>query len=201
TMLTGALDELSVTINDIGLICVTQGPGSFTGVRAAMATAQGLAQATGAPLAGLHTLRCLAMSAPAGAGRVVAVSSARKGAVYAALYQLTQSGPVEVSGPEEMPSASLGLINERPLHLIGEGFEKESGAILERAGEGAMVLQPAISVAAAAAMIGGQELMNGKLFTQSPGPEYVGQPQAVAVKGGSINHQPLSGGQHDRQIH
>ncbi|MDH4185112.1 MAG: tRNA (adenosine(37)-N6)-threonylcarbamoyltransferase complex dimerization subunit type 1 TsaB, partial [Nitrospinota bacterium] len=42
TMLTGALDELSVTINDIGLICVTQGPGSFTGVRAAMATAQGL---------------------------------------------------------------------------------------------------------------------------------------------------------------
>lgn len=70
---------------DVGLILATRGPGSFTGIRVALATAQGLARAIGCPARGLPSLSVLAARAPG--CRRVAVQGARRGFVYAQTFE------------------------------------------------------------------------------------------------------------------
>jgi tRNA threonylcarbamoyladenosine biosynthesis protein TsaB len=71
---------------DITGIVVGAGPGSFTGVRVAAATARGLAQGLGVPLYAYSSLAALALDAYATAP-VCALFDARRGEVYAACYE------------------------------------------------------------------------------------------------------------------
>lgn len=74
-------------------IGVVRGPGSFTGLRVGLATAKGLAMATGCPLVGLSSLQCLAMQLPFTALPVCAMLDARKQEVYAAFYRWESGFP------------------------------------------------------------------------------------------------------------
>lgn len=194
-MVSEGFREYSISAEDISHICVTRGPGSFTGIRAAMATAYGLADATGARVGAVGTLEALAMAAPAVDGPITAVSKARKGIVYSAIYRKTGGAPELVHGPVEAPVENLarqggGL----PLVLIGEGFEEEIAKIRKNA-EGAVdIAQKAMPIAAAAAMLAFWRLEKGESFGQSPSPEYIGRSQAELTQGGSGKTQPLYGG-------
>jgi tRNA threonylcarbamoyladenosine biosynthesis protein TsaB len=83
------LAEAGLRFADADRIAVGLGPGTFTGLRIGVATARALAQATGAELVGVSTLRALAVEAqaqvtvPAGSG-VLAVIDARRGEAFAA---------------------------------------------------------------------------------------------------------------------
>src|SRR5208337_2248427 len=67
------LERVGWQPREIGLIAVTIGPGSFTGLRVGVATAKILAYATGAQVLGIGTLEAIATAAPDG---VVAISAA-----------------------------------------------------------------------------------------------------------------------------
>jgi tRNA threonylcarbamoyladenosine biosynthesis protein TsaB len=70
-------------------IAVGLGPGSFVGIRIALATARGLAVSTGLPAVGVCTLDALGLAlseAAVGQGECLAVLDARRGEVFAALY-------------------------------------------------------------------------------------------------------------------
>ena len=68
-----------LAFTELDKIAVSNGPGSFTGLRVGLAFAKGLQLATGAPLAGIGTLAALAASA---GGRCAGVIDARRGMVY-----------------------------------------------------------------------------------------------------------------------
>lgn len=91
-----ALDFLlrtaAVERSDIGGIVVGAGPGSFTGVRIAAATARGLALGLGVPFHAWSSLAALALDAAASDAPVCALFDARRGEVYAACYQRTGAG-------------------------------------------------------------------------------------------------------------
>jgi tRNA threonylcarbamoyladenosine biosynthesis protein TsaB len=80
------LREAEISLDDIDGIAVTVGPGSFTGLRIGLATAKGLAQATGKAIMGIPTLDALAMNLTGVRGLICPILDARKSEVYSAVY-------------------------------------------------------------------------------------------------------------------
>ncbi|MDR1693151.1 MAG: tRNA (adenosine(37)-N6)-threonylcarbamoyltransferase complex dimerization subunit type 1 TsaB [Oscillospiraceae bacterium] len=71
---------------DITSVVVTNGPGSFTGLRIGVATAMGIASALGIPCHGVSSLMAAAFSALDCEGAVRAVMDARRNQFYTALF-------------------------------------------------------------------------------------------------------------------
>ncbi len=110
------LKSASVGLKDVGLFAATVGPGSFTGLRAGLATLKGLASTTGKPSFGVPTLHAIAYVARP-ARRVVALIPAGRGEVFAQLLGVTAEGSVsELEGPTHVPPA---LLVERLARLGG----------------------------------------------------------------------------------
>lgn len=80
------LSRVDLQPKDLDLIAVTTGPGSFTGLRIGIATAKGLGDTLGIPLAGVNTIDTLALQQAAFPGLIVPLLDARKGQVYTAVY-------------------------------------------------------------------------------------------------------------------
>ncbi|MBF0624201.1 MAG: tRNA (adenosine(37)-N6)-threonylcarbamoyltransferase complex dimerization subunit type 1 TsaB [Magnetococcales bacterium] len=93
------------------LIAVTVGPGSFTGLRTALGLAKGLAWARGKPLVAVTTLELLAANAPPGPP-VLAVTDARRGQVFAALYHESRSATFMGGGWRE--ASPIHQSHEKP---------------------------------------------------------------------------------------
>jgi tRNA threonylcarbamoyladenosine biosynthesis protein TsaB len=122
---------------NIELIAVGVGPGTFTGLRVGVATARALARARGLPLVGVSTLQSLAGNAvPVPADGVLAVLDARRGEVFAAAWSSAGGEPRPVLSARAIsPEALAGLIPGLGARVlaIGEGAV-EFRAVLERSG-------------------------------------------------------------------
>ena len=82
-MVRAAMASAEWSFEDLDRICVTTGPGSFTGLRVGLAFAQGLGLALDRPVTGLSTLAALARDAEAEPGEAIwALVDARRGQVY-----------------------------------------------------------------------------------------------------------------------
>jgi tRNA threonylcarbamoyladenosine biosynthesis protein TsaB len=119
------LSMAGLSLAQIDLFAGAIGPGSFTGVRAGVATIQGLAFAAGKPCAGFSTLAALAMNLSFAARPVCALLDARKHEVYGGLYDCSGPLPVALIDDCVLPPAALaGLIRARtdqPVIFAGEG--------------------------------------------------------------------------------
>lgn len=86
-MVEKALSAMEASIDDIGLIAVCAGPGSFTGVRIGVATVKGLAFTNDIPCVGVSTLEAIAENL-AGTGNIICpVMDARRNQLYNALFK------------------------------------------------------------------------------------------------------------------
>src|ERR1041384_5041989 len=73
------------------------GPGSFTGLRIAVAIARAMAQATGVKLVGVPSLDVIAQNAPADCDIVLPVLDAKRGQVFSARYERSPDRPEELT--------------------------------------------------------------------------------------------------------
>ena len=85
---------------DIDLIAVSMGPGSFTGLRIGLATAEAMAYSWQCLLHGVDTLKALAYNIPLEGFVLSPVLDAQKGNYYQALYQWQDGKLVELAGTE-----------------------------------------------------------------------------------------------------
>ncbi|KFN51409.1 tRNA (adenosine(37)-N6)-threonylcarbamoyltransferase complex dimerization subunit type 1 TsaB [Arenimonas composti] len=127
------LAEAGIGKSQLDAIAVGRGPGAFTGVRLAIALAQGLALALDRPVLPVSTLAVLAMQ-----GRrehIVAAIDARMGEVYLGEFQRGPDGLVTAAGPEIILSPSEAPLPAAPSHGIGTGFAAADGALVMRFGD------------------------------------------------------------------
>ena len=93
------LAERGITLADCDAVCVSKGPGSYTGLRVGVSTAKGLCFGSGKPLLAVGTLDTLVAQAlsPAEYRYIIPMIDARRMEVYAAVFengkQITETAP------------------------------------------------------------------------------------------------------------
>ena len=142
------MNSLDMKPTDLDRIVVSQGPGSYTGLRMAVATAKTLAHTLKIELVGVSSL--LALVPEQVEGLVIPVMDARRNNVYAGFYQ---------SGQAVRPEAHLPLaevleiagVADQPVTFVGETavFAEQIEAALPR-----VSVQPTLPDAAAIGRLG-----------------------------------------------
>ena len=111
-----------IDLDEVDGIAVSIGPGSFTGLRIGLSAAKGLCLAADRALVPVSTLEVLAARLPYARYPVCAMLDARKGEVYAALYDNTAGSPQLLSQPRAVaPDALLEELAAEPTIYTGDG--------------------------------------------------------------------------------
>ena len=124
------LAEAGMAKSQLDAIAVGRGPGAFTGVRLAVALAQGIALALDRPVLPVSTLAALAMRAPG--DDIVAAIDARMGEVYAASFRRDADGVVAIGAEVVLSPAELPLPDGDGWHGVGTGFAAAEGLLQSR---------------------------------------------------------------------
>lgn len=121
-MIDRVLQFAEVDLNDIEYIAVTEGPGSFTGLRIGAATAKGITQALNIPIVNVPTLEALAYNVVDTDKLICPIIDARRGNVFAAVYSRSNEGLEVVREQEALPIEELiQYINSLGKNIIFAG--------------------------------------------------------------------------------
>ncbi|HUO09190.1 MAG TPA: tRNA (adenosine(37)-N6)-threonylcarbamoyltransferase complex dimerization subunit type 1 TsaB [Phycisphaerae bacterium] len=130
-------------------VYLSLGPGSFTGLRIAIAIARAMHQAVGCKLLGVPTLNVIAENAPGAFAYIVPILDAKRGQVFAARYRRTGAGgelvrvaePALVE-PAEYVRETLRIANGATMGVLGEGVEYHRTALACIPAESVQMLDP-----------------------------------------------------------
>ena len=134
-----ALDYQGITAKELDAVCVSMGPGSYTGLRVGVSSAKGLCFGAGKPLIAVGTLDCLVWEAigngaAEGCKYIVPMIDARRMEVYTTIFDATGKQTSEVK-PQIVDDQSFADIladaaatNQKVL-FIGDAAEKCSKVI------------------------------------------------------------------------
>lgn len=188
TMARGQAEELMVMVDRVlgsaGVgpqalsgVAVTRGPGAFTGMRIALATAKGFALALGVPCVGVTTLEVLAAAVPdderAGA-TVLACVESKRADIYVQLFSATLES---LSEPQACDAEALAALVQGRVVLVGDAAER---ALEMLAGHDAVLSAAApLPDAALIARIAAGRLQNHQ---EMPQPLYLRPPDAKLPK-------------------
>ena len=128
------LEERGLKVSDCSAVCLSMGPGSYTGLRVGSSTAKGLCFGGGIPLLAVNTLdvlvaQALAEGLPAGCNYIVPMIDARRMEVYTAIYtadgeRLTEVAPVVVDSTFLDSISAAGEAIPSGVLFIGDGVAK-----------------------------------------------------------------------------
>ncbi len=144
-----------MSFQDVEIIGVSQGPGSFTGIRIGVSAAKALSQVGNLPIIGVPTLKALAYNIPFYSGIVCPILDARRHQVYGAAFQWQKGICNEVIkadayGIEALLSQLTGF---EDIMFLGDGVPVYKESIMEILGDRAtfapqyLAMQKASSVA------------------------------------------------------
>jgi tRNA threonylcarbamoyladenosine biosynthesis protein TsaB len=112
------LHEANITYADLSAVAVSQGPGSYTGLRIGVSAAKGFCFALDIPLIAVDTLQALASQLSITDGVIVPMLDARRMEVYSAVYDVNYSIIREVRA-EIITENSLAEYDGR-VYIIGD---------------------------------------------------------------------------------
>jgi tRNA threonylcarbamoyladenosine biosynthesis protein TsaB len=141
-MIDALLRESGATLDDVTALALSDGPGSFTGLRVGAAVAKALVQARGLPLwiAPSLMLRASGVSRPG--ATVLTLADALRGEVYAAAYRFEDATVHMVLAPSVYRPGNLVGSGLRPDILVGEA-PAEAARALERWAGTSLIAPPA----------------------------------------------------------
>ncbi len=117
-----ALKHTGIAYKDLSAIAVSQGPGSYTGLRIGTSAAKGFCYALGIPLIALDTLEILAKQAKINNGYIIPMLDARRMEVYSAIFDKDHNS-IRETRAEVIDADSFADIKE-PVYFIGDAQDK-----------------------------------------------------------------------------
>lgn len=144
------LRDLDLTMSQLTGIAVATGPGSFNGLRVALATGKMLAFSLGIPLYGVPTLDVIAWGARLSPAPIWSLIDAGRGDVYAACYTGLPSdaawAPQVIDAAHDpyfitTPDALASLVSG-PVVVVGEWREAVQAALVDALGDRARFMGP-----------------------------------------------------------
>jgi len=118
----GILSDSGYGVKDITNIIVTLGPGSFTGIRVAIAFCKGISSALGTPIAGVPTLDALSFPlAFMDDHYLCPLIDAKKGEVFCSLYRARQGRIERLSEYHALKPQNIPALVKTPCICFGTG--------------------------------------------------------------------------------
>jgi tRNA threonylcarbamoyladenosine biosynthesis protein TsaB len=175
-MVAELLAGLGLAAADLAGIAVSVGPGSFTGLRASLAFAEGLSAGAGIPVIGVTVAEALAVAAHTDAGDMAiwCALDARQGRLF-----LHRGGAPEAW---EVASLTHPPVPDGPIAVTGDATEA-LGAVLQAGGAQA-VITSARHCHAREVAIAGLWRAQGRFASLATTPLYIDPPRALVPKGG-----------------
>ena len=116
------INEVGITFQELSAIAVSQGPGSYTGLRIGVSAAKGLCYALGIPLIAVDTLQVLASQAKVSNGLIIPMLDARRMEVYSAIFTPNFENKREVQA-EIITENSFDDLQDT-IYFVGDCAEK-----------------------------------------------------------------------------
>lgn len=137
-MLDALSEMIDLDLNTIDAIAVSAGPGSFTGLRIASATAKGIGLALNKPIISVPTVDALAYNMWGNASLVCPIMDARRGQVYTGLYSFGLDGKLNTILKQDAVAfeevAERINIEGKPVVFLGDGvpvFEEKMKELIK----------------------------------------------------------------------
>ena len=184
-LLADMLSRVGMDVNDMDVLALAMGPGSFTGLRIGVCTVKGLAMPNAIPVAPVPTLDALAYTCALYEGFICPIMDARRDQVYTALYR-TGQGEIreklneDAALPVEALCDSL-LKHNQPVLFTGDGVNVYMDRIGEIMGARALAAPAAqrLQRGASVAFLGQKMAEEGRFIShESLAPHYIRKSQA-----------------------
>ena len=123
------IKEAGISLSDLSAIAVSQGPGSYTGLRIGVSAAKGLCFALEIPLIAVDTLQVLASQVNVADGLIVPMIDARRMEVYSAIFSPKFDKKREILA-EIIDGDSFSDRSEK-LYFVGDCAEKCKSVLIK----------------------------------------------------------------------
>ena len=123
------IKEAGISLSDLSAIAVSQGPGSYTGLRIGVSAAKGLCFALEIPLIAVDTLQVLALQVNVADGLIVPMIDARRMEVYSAIFSPKFDKKREILA-EIIDGDSFSDRSEK-LYFVGDCAEKCKSVLIK----------------------------------------------------------------------
>lgn len=116
------ITEAGITVQDLAAIAVSQGPGSYTGLRIGVSAAKGLCFALNIPLIAVDTLQTLASQANVSNGKIIPMIDARRMEVYSEVFNANLE--VERAIEAEVITEDSFAVYTETIYFVGDCADK-----------------------------------------------------------------------------
>ncbi len=127
-MLESLMSLADISIDDIDLLAVCVGPGSFTGIRIAVATVKAISHAKNLPIVAINSMENIAFNVMDSSKKIVSILDAQAGNVYCGIYRSVEDNNYSVV--EDVDVISLEQLANRlecsseNYIIVGEALDK-----------------------------------------------------------------------------
>lgn len=143
--LLACVGQAGLSLQDVACVAVTNGPGSFTGLRLGVVTARTIAQVTKCSVVGVSTVEALAAGVP-GSECVMAGMDARRSEIFAAFFDTRSGLPRRLSEDKAYSATELAAaMRERGCRLAVGSCVAKYGNELQEAGSDVCLLSPILA--------------------------------------------------------
>ncbi len=139
-LIDAVLRDGGCSADQLDAVAISNGPGSFTGLRIGLSVAKGLAYATALRLVAVPTLEALARTVADHRGVICALLDARKGELYAACFESHAGGWRRLTPDQLVTPDALSRILPTPCLVLGDAVARYVDVLRERLGPRATLL-------------------------------------------------------------